>query len=179
MEWTAFSSSIVPEAAPKCAAGLTETGCDGMQGLSAEETRNKIIARVEKVLKGGESQGMFKVALYTPSGTAIPVVMYIQMLDMQPTLIVDCAESKANIHTFPLNYIRKIGQLDGVFEIETGRRCHGGGGITHRYLVGKNDVSAAVKRLTAQCQNRTGYVPTTPLQTPGSTLEKQKNPRAL
>ena len=103
---------------------------------------------------------MFKAAWNSPDGTLekpvlVPVVIYMKCPDNKPTLFVDHAKTKRNIHTFPIELLRGYGQRDGRLKLEAGRRCPGGPG-QHRYTVGKNDVASAMKTFVADWKSNGG-----------------------
>ena len=106
-----------------------------------------------KEYENAPARVMFKAAWNSPEGTLenpvlIPVVLYMKAPDNKPTLMVDHAQSKERVHTFPIEFLRGYGQREGRLKLEAGRRCPGGP-AQHRYTVGKNDVASAMKKFVA------------------------------
>ena len=131
----------------------------------------------ERSLRG---KVVFKVAWLPPQGAAakramVPVVIYFQMMDGKPTLLVDDVKSNTTVHRFPIAFLRAYGQLDGHFILEAGRRCKGGPD-TYQYLVGKNEVASAVKKFVADCgflkAQKKHNLTDTPVDTSTCTLEQ-------
>jgi hypothetical protein len=78
-----------------------------------------------------------------------PAVLHLELVDNKPTLIVEDADSKKIVRTFPIEYLRGYGQEDGKLKLMAGRRCVGGPAV-YRYNVGTSDVASAMRRFVAE-----------------------------
>ena len=147
-EWKTATETQTTHGSVDAEGDLQTTILDGKE-TAPHATTLSTPAGAKKQVNGAAIKSLlYRASWHSPEGTTetpvfVPVIICLTVLDNMPTMIVDHATEKANIHTFPIAYLSGYAQRNGRLKVATGPRCLGGSDV-HRYTTANNDVAIAM-----------------------------------